>query len=118
VKRHDSKVDDYDDDGDNDDDDDDTMVTELVFNEEGAFHVSGQVNRHNQRIMGSENPCESFDHERTIPRLMSPTLPTKLHELQTRIRQSRAKILRNVWKDFEYRFDLASATHGTHIELH
>jgi hypothetical protein len=51
-----------------------------------------------------------------------PPLPTTLHELKTRIREACAntdqEILHNVWQKAEYRFDVARATRGAHIELY
>jgi hypothetical protein len=50
-----------------------------------------------------------------------PPLLTTLHELNTRIREACANtdqgILHNVWQEVEYRFDVAQATRGNHIEL-
>jgi hypothetical protein len=49
-------------------------------------------------------------------------LPTALYELKTRIRQACANIdqaiLHNVWQQVEYRFHVAPATRGAHIELY
>jgi hypothetical protein len=51
-----------------------------------------------------------------------PPLPTTLHELKTRIREVCAntdqEILHSVWQEAEYRFDVARATRGAHIELY
>jgi hypothetical protein len=51
-----------------------------------------------------------------------PPLPTTLHEVKTWIREACAntdqKILRNMWQEVEYRFDVAPATRGPHIELY
>jgi hypothetical protein len=51
-----------------------------------------------------------------------PPLQTILHELKTRIREACAKIdheiLRNMWLEVDYRFDVARATGGVHIELY
>jgi hypothetical protein len=50
-----------------------------------------------------------------------PPLPTTLHELKTRIREACAntdqEILHDVWQEVEYRFDVAQAIPGAHIEL-
>jgi len=81
-------------------------VKYFIVIEEGKFHLSGQVNLHNLRIVGSENPYESLDHEGKIPKLVSFAA-----DGTTRIRRSCAKadheILCSVWKAFEYRFYVA-----------
>jgi hypothetical protein len=50
-----------------------------------------------------------------------PPLPTTLNELKTRIREACAntdqEILHNVWQEVEYRFHVARASSGAHIEL-
>jgi hypothetical protein len=50
-----------------------------------------------------------------------PPLPTTLHEFKTRTREAFAntdqEILYNVWQEVEYRFDVALATRGAHIEF-
>jgi hypothetical protein len=61
VKRHDSNLDYV-------GDDDDAIMKDFIVVERGMFHLSGQVNRHNLRTMGSENPYESLEHEGTIPK--------------------------------------------------
>jgi hypothetical protein len=47
---------------------------------------------------------------------------TTLHKQKTRIREACAntdqEILHNVWQEVEYRFYVAQATRGTHIELY
>lgn len=49
-------------------------------------------------------------------------LPTSLHELRTLNREACARtdyeIVCDVWQEIEYRFDVASATSCTHIELY
>jgi hypothetical protein len=51
-----------------------------------------------------------------------PLLPITLHELKTRIREACAnndqEIPHSMWQEVEYRFDVALATRGAHIELH
>jgi hypothetical protein len=51
-----------------------------------------------------------------------PPLPTTLRELKTRISEARAntdqEILDSVWQEAEYRFDVARATCGAHIEIY
>jgi hypothetical protein len=51
-----------------------------------------------------------------------PPLSTTLHELKTRVREACVntdqEILHNVWQEVEYRFDVAQATRGAHIELY
>jgi hypothetical protein len=55
-------------------------------------------------------------------RWISFCVPRTLHELKTRIREACAntdqEILHNVWQEVEYRFDVARATRGAHIELY
>ncbi|KAG8239386.1 hypothetical protein J437_LFUL015660 [Ladona fulva] len=46
----------------------DMFLDKLVFSYEATFNLSGQVNRQNIRIWGSENPQESFEHERNSPK--------------------------------------------------
>jgi hypothetical protein len=50
------------------------------------------------------------------------SLSTTLHEFKTRIREACAntnqEILHNVCQEVEYRFDVARATRGAHIELY
>lgn len=36
----------------------DGFADSLMFSDEATFHLSGQVNHHNVRIWGSENPRE------------------------------------------------------------
>jgi hypothetical protein len=43
-------------------------VKKLVFGDEATFDLSGRVNRYDVRIWGSENPRESFEHERDSPK--------------------------------------------------
>jgi hypothetical protein len=51
-----------------------------------------------------------------------PPLPTTLHVLQIWIRDACAntdqEILHNVWQEVGYRFDVARATRGAHVELY
>jgi hypothetical protein len=49
---------------------DDTIVNKLVFGDKATFHLSGRVNRNNQRIWGSENPHESFERVRDSPKVI------------------------------------------------
>jgi hypothetical protein len=53
-------------------------VKNFTVIEEETFHLSGQVNPHNLRTVGSKNPFESLDHEGTIPKLTFPSLRTAL----------------------------------------
>ncbi|KAG8229973.1 hypothetical protein J437_LFUL008547 [Ladona fulva] len=46
-----------------------TFLDRLVFSDEATFHLLGQVNRHNIRIRGNENPHESVEHERDSPKV-------------------------------------------------
>ncbi|KAG8238879.1 hypothetical protein J437_LFUL018440, partial [Ladona fulva] len=48
----------------------DIFLDKLVFSDEATFHLSGQVNRQNIRIWGSENPQESVEHERDSPKVI------------------------------------------------
>jgi hypothetical protein len=43
-------------------------MNKLVLGDEATYPLSGRVNRHNLRIWGSENPHESFQHERDSPK--------------------------------------------------
>ena len=45
-------------------DDDNDYLNSVVFSNEVTFHVYGKVNKHNIRILGSENPCEVVEKER------------------------------------------------------
>jgi hypothetical protein len=48
---------------------DGAIMNKAVFSDEATFHLSGRVNPHNLRIWGSENPHESFEHERDSHRV-------------------------------------------------
>lgn len=60
MKRHDSNL--------GYEGDEDATVKNFIIVEEGMFHLSGQVNQHNLRTVGSENPYESLENEGTIPK--------------------------------------------------
>ena len=49
-------------------------------------------------------------------------LPTTLHELKTQIKEACSKteqeILGKVWREVEFRFDIARVTRGARIELY
>jgi len=38
--------------------DDDDFFNRPIFGDESTFHLSGEVNKHNVRIWGTENPRE------------------------------------------------------------
>jgi hypothetical protein len=84
VKLHDSNLD-------QDRDDDEGIVKNFIAIEEGTFHISGQVNRHDLRIMGTNDPYESLDHEGTISKLMFPSLRTALHGSEGPVKKLIAK---------------------------
>ena len=50
------------------------------------------------------------------------SLPTTLHELKIQIKETCSKteqqILGYVWREVEFRFDIARVTRGAHIELY
>lgn len=50
-------------------DNNDAITSRLIFNEDAAFYLLKRVNRHNLRICASENPRDSFEHERDTPKL-------------------------------------------------
>jgi hypothetical protein len=43
-------------------------MNKLVISDEATSHLSGRVNWHSLRIWGSENPRQSFEHERDSPK--------------------------------------------------
>ncbi|GBM60386.1 hypothetical protein AVEN_156947-1 [Araneus ventricosus] len=43
---------------------DETMADRLIFSDESTFHISGKVNRYNNRIWGTEKPSTVIEHER------------------------------------------------------
>jgi len=47
---------------------DDIFLPRLIFSDEATFHLSGKVNRHNDRIWGLQNPQEALEHERDSPK--------------------------------------------------
>jgi hypothetical protein len=49
--------------------DDELFTGKIVFSDEATFHLSGNVNRHNLVIWGSNNPCEVIEHTRDSPKL-------------------------------------------------
>ena len=57
---------------------DNAIVKNFIVIEEGKFHLTREVNRHNLRTVGSKDPYESLDHEETIPKLIFPSLRTAL----------------------------------------
>jgi len=46
-----------------------TFLQRVCFTDEATFHVSGNVNRHNVRIWGRENPHAVIEFERASPKL-------------------------------------------------
>ncbi|GBN20838.1 hypothetical protein AVEN_74934-1 [Araneus ventricosus] len=42
---------------------DETMADRLIFSDESTFHISGNVNRYNSRIWGTEKPSTVIEHE-------------------------------------------------------
>jgi hypothetical protein len=44
-------------------------LNKIVFSNEATFHLSGKINRHNVRILGTENPHETVEHVRYSPKL-------------------------------------------------
>ena len=44
--------------------DDEDYLKKVMFTDEACFHVSGKVNWHNVRILGSETPHVVFQHIR------------------------------------------------------
>jgi hypothetical protein len=49
--------------------DDELFTAKIVFSDEATFHLSGNVNRHNLRIWGSNNQYEVIEHKRGSPKL-------------------------------------------------
>jgi hypothetical protein len=45
---------------------DETFTAKIVFSDEATFHLSGNVNRHNQRIWGINNPHEVINIQETV----------------------------------------------------
>jgi hypothetical protein len=45
------------------------FTTKIVFSDEVTFHLSRNVNRHNLRILGSNNPDEVIEYTRYSPTL-------------------------------------------------
>ena len=41
----------------------------IFFSDEATFHVSGKINRHNVRILGSQNPHTTQEHVHDSPKL-------------------------------------------------
>ena len=94
----------------------------FIVTEEGKFQLSGQVNLHNLhnlhnlRIVDSENPYESLDHEGTIPKLFSLAV-----DGNARIRRSCAKLITKFSVAFGRHLNIdyvASAPHGAHIAFY
>lgn len=48
---------------------DETFLNSIIFSDESTFHISGNVNTHNCRIWGSENPRETLEHVRDSPKV-------------------------------------------------
>jgi hypothetical protein len=90
--------------------DDDTIMNKLVFSDETMFHLSDLT------------PMYFFLWGLVKDKVYVLPLLTTLHEFKTRIRVACAntgqEILHNVWQEVEYRFDVARATRGAHIELY
>lgn len=51
-------------------DNDNTFAQRIVFSDEATFHVSGQINKHNVRICGLQNPHESLNMYNIRPKSM------------------------------------------------
>jgi hypothetical protein len=84
-------------------------MNKLVFCDEATFHLSNLT------------PMDFFLWGFCEVQSVRVLLPTTLHELKTRIRglcKHLSGILHNVWQETEYRFDVARATRGAHIELY
>jgi hypothetical protein len=41
---------------------DETFLSKICFSDEATFHLSGNVNRHNIHVWGSENPHTVVEH--------------------------------------------------------
>jgi hypothetical protein len=48
---------------------DDEFATRLIFSDEATFHLSGNENRHNVRVCGTENPHATTELQRDSPKL-------------------------------------------------
>ena len=48
---------------------DEAFISRLIFSDETTFHLSGNVNRHNVRIWGTEPPHETVKHIRDSPKM-------------------------------------------------
>jgi hypothetical protein len=47
----------------------DHFLKKVQFSDEVTFHISGEVNRRNVRIWGSENPHAYVEHQRNSPKV-------------------------------------------------
>lgn len=47
----------------------DGFAERLRYSDEAVFHLSGNVNRHNVRIWGTDNPHECVEHQRDSPKV-------------------------------------------------
>jgi hypothetical protein len=45
----------------------DVLAEKLVFDDKATFHVCGNVNHHNVRILGTENPRATMEHVHDSP---------------------------------------------------
>jgi hypothetical protein len=45
------------------------LPARFIFSDEETFHVNGKVNRHNVRVWETENPHDTFKHERDSPKV-------------------------------------------------
>jgi hypothetical protein len=84
-------------------------MNKVVFSDEVSFHLSDLT------------PMDFFLWSFVKDNIYFPPLPTTLHEPKTRIREACANTdqdILHMWQVVEYRFDVATATRGVHIELY
>ena len=79
----------------------------VCFSDEATFHTSGNVNRHNVRIWGSENPHVVLQHMHILKVQIWHVVETVTEEM-----------LANTWREIEYCLDVLRATNGAHIEVY
>ena len=86
---------------------DNDYLNKVCFSDKATFHTSGNVNRHNVRIWGSENPHVVLQHVHTLKVQIWHVVETVTEEM-----------LANTWREVEYHLDVLRATNGAHIEVY
>ena len=94
--------------------DDGKFLDSVIFSDESTFHVSGRVSTQ------FNTQSQFFLWGFVKDQVFVPPLPANVVELRTRITAAVAKVtpelLRSVWQETDYRWEVCRITSGSHIE--